>query len=219
MSDSIGDVEVKAFERHNPDSGTRDGDRRPSAGIGVDRSPGVRPVVKFILDFDGVVQARFADAEWPDTVTAMVPFVDDHGVDEPGYMIQWSPTVIRELDALRSEYDLALYYLTTWLRPGNALECFLDMIGGLTGGTRLQIPARPEHLYPRSRWKINEVHRLNMRVPGPVIWVDDLEVPNFGDEVTERELGFPSLTISPHTSTGLTAHHLEQIRAFCEKLR
>jgi hypothetical protein len=175
--------------------------------------------VKLVLDFDGVLQARFADDEWPDTRTELVAFVDDDGVPDPGYLIRWSPTLIRELDALRSEYDLSLYYLTTWLRPGNALECFLDTIGGLTGGTRLQMPAWAQARFRPSRWKIDEVQRLNTEVAGPVIWVDDLEVPYFGHEVAESALGFPSLTIGPSTALGLTREHLDQIREFCENLR
>jgi hypothetical protein len=175
--------------------------------------------VKLVLDFDGVLQADFADDEWPDTLTELVTFVDDDGRPDPGYLIRWSPTLIRELDALRSEYDLSLYYLTTWLRPGNALECFLDTTGGLTGGTRLRMPAWAQARYRPSRWKIDEVHRLNTEVAGPVIWVDDLEVPNFGHEVAESALGFPSLTIGPRTALGLTTEHLDQIREFCENLR
>jgi hypothetical protein len=175
--------------------------------------------VKLILDFDGVLQADYADDEWPDTRTELVSFVDDDGDPDPGYLIRWSPTLIRELDALRSEYGLSLYYLTTWLRPGNALECFLDTIGGLTGGTRLRMPARDKDHYRSERWKIDEVHRINTEIAGPVIWADDLEVRVFGHEVAESELGFPSLTLGPHTAFGLTPEHLGQIRTFCESLR
>jgi hypothetical protein len=174
--------------------------------------------VKLILDFDGVLQAEYAADEWPDTVTALVPFVGDDGLPDPGWLIHWSPNVIEELDALRSLYDLSLFYLTTWLRPGNAHESFLYTVGGLTGGTRLQMPRVTVDRYGRSRWKIDEVHRVNSEIAGPLIWVDDWEVPLFGQEVTEAEVGFPSLTIGPDTGIGLTRAHLDQIRAFCESL-
>jgi hypothetical protein len=174
--------------------------------------------VKLILDFDGVLQAEYAADEWPDATTAMVPFVNDDGIPDSGWLIHWSPTVIRELDTLCSQYDLSLFYLTTWLQPGDALESFLNTVGGLSRGTRLQMPRVTVDRYGHSRWKIDEVHRVNSEIAGPLIWVDDWEVPLFGREVTEAELGFPSLTIAPVTWVGLTRAHLDQIREFCKAL-
>ena len=169
---------------------------------------------RLFLDVDGVLNAESPASE--DVKTATVN--ENHGAAYVStYLITFSPTVVAGIEALRAEFGLELFWLSTWLSGEGMLDQLTAVLGGLRGGRRLAMPRRKLGGYLPQTWKRELLLADIAREPAPFIWVDDVEVPLHG-EFVHAAFETPSLVIAPNPAIGLTAEHLSAMRSFLEGL-
>lgn len=125
--------------------------------------------------------------------------------------VRVSPRLFEDLAGLPVDVRM----LTTWLELGS-VDSFLEQTGCpvLPGRQNLAIPTRDSDGMLPSDWKYVELVALLRADPRPVIWVDDDEVPVWGDQLRAQFPDIPMLLIAPRYEFGLTREHVEQMRAF-----
>ena len=170
---------------------------------------------RLYLDIDGVINA---DAPmWGDTVVVQV--TENYGA---GYKVRhkvtYSPILVAAIDSLRVEFDVELVILSTWLENA-AIFQMQKKLNAFRGSRWLNIPARGgrQQELP-DMWKVDQLIGDLGDDPGPFIWVDDDEVPEHRQFVSNMT-DLPSLLIAPNSAHGLTQQHLAAMQEFLAACR
>lgn len=160
-----------------------------------------RPV--WLLDVDGVLNATHPCPGGAPR-TAVV-----HG--EGRFTFRWDPRIVTRVRRLATSGRVDVRWSTTWVPWRAEVE---DALG---------LPELPTAfmLDPAADWQTVDARKVQAalhvveRERAPLIWTDDMVVPETG-ELRERleNAGPPTLLLRPREHRGLTAAHLELIETF-----
>lgn len=163
--------------------------------------------VDVYLDVDGVLNAVCKEPRpawgWPDCERVHVD----------GFLITYSPTMVRSINALAERAHVTMFWLTTWLH--DAVE--LASIIGLKAAQWPVLEPADYYVGPRSRewWKIEAIREHSLPRGNRVLWVDD-DIPYEPDALAWLH-SLPkgrAEAICPDPTEGLTVKHMCYIEAW-----
>lgn len=214
-----------------------------SAGGELLRAPEVMPTAPtaggelpyLILDIDGVLQAPHISFghKQKRTIEQDVPTEEVHPTLIPKRIgdarpyrkpfvrfrtpVQVSPCLFEELSAL----PVQVVMLTSWLENCSDVpflqqatphkEWFPDAL-------HLQFPGRASDGTLDWAWKWDLLQELLAGAPRPFIWVDDDEIPKYGQLTDETYSELSHLLIGPHKDIGITREDVAKMRTFLAEL-
>lgn len=164
---------------------------------------------RLYLDVDECLNADRPDPAWGGATHGDV-FVNHGGGYRSKFKFTWAPALIVALDALRTDFDVELVWLSSWCEDLLVTQKLAPMFDGLRDGRVLNY--RPDD--GSGLWKPEALLADQKHDPGPFIWVDDVEVDAHGAAVRDATVGTPCLLLAPKVGVGLTVNDVETIRAF-----
>lgn len=127
--------------------------------------------------------------------------------------VRVSPMLLADL----SELPVQIVMLTTWLENESS-RAFLAQATPdhewFPGAIHLEFPGRDADGMLDHAWKLALLRELLANDPRPFVWIDDDEVPLWGDAVDRDYPHLSHRMIAPSSDVGLTRDHLNSIRSF-----
>lgn len=131
--------------------------------------------------------------------------------------VRVSRALLEDLDSLA----LDVLMLTTWLEHDSVDSFFRQGPVPNFSYRTLQFPGRdvtdPLGAIP-AQWKVQQLRATMQIEPRPFIWIDDVEVPFWGEVIDEEFPEIPHLLIAPQEDIGLIRDDVEDIRDFLSAL-
>jgi hypothetical protein len=167
-------------------------------------------VLTVLLDIDGVIAPT---RPAPDSHEVSIEGSDRGTVER--YRIHYRPTVIAELEELRSSGLIEIVILSSWLDTPTMLDGLCDAIG-LTYDRKLIGPYVGGWGVVEQNWKRNRaIEDITGQPDRAYVWIDDEITPE--DKANIRAVNRKHTLIVPRERIGLTSAHLQRIRALASK--
>lgn len=151
--------------------------------------------IKLYLDVDGVINAWYANKEWPTMSEGTAH----------GYTIKWSPEMLEELKSLGME----LVWTTTWRQ--HAANELAELIG-YGAGIRYIDGQNKLSEYGSIGWKYRGVVNDQKWEPTPFVWIDD----EHHRSTTDWAKSMGGLAIQTHPDLGITPEEIARIKKYVE---
>ncbi|WIB65442.1 HAD domain-containing protein [Curtobacterium sp. MCBD17_040] len=169
------------------------------------------------LDVDDCLAADYAGRVWSgETVKLTVTQKLGGGFG----MVRHTTFSYALLDALNQvvqDFGVELVWHSSWCEDLLVARKLVPKFRGvLTGGRVTPYPCGEDG--ELGLWKRDALLRDQASDERPFVWVDDTEVPEYGDEVRTLTTPTPSLLIAPVPGLGLTPAHVELMREFYASL-
>jgi hypothetical protein len=164
-----------------------------------------RTLPVWLLDIDGVINCTKPD--WHQR-----PYSGVASAWGREWHMRWSPSLIREIFAIKAEGLAEVRWCTTWC--GNTQQ--FAKLWNLALSDSFPEPIPNSDVLDTKIRVACDVVRSEKRA---LIWTDD-HAPSHGLGLVElMSTDQPVLIIRPSERFGLTVDHIAQIRTFCEELR
>lgn len=164
---------------------------------------------RLYLDVDECLNANNPDPDWGEVARGDV-FINHGGGYRSKFKFVWAPALVVALDALRTEFDVELVWLSSWCEDLLVTRKLAPMFNGLRDGRVLNY----RDGVGSGLWKPESLLADQRGDKMPFIWVDDFEVPAYGDMVAEQTPNTPSLLLAPYVDVGLTPADTAAMRTF-----
>jgi hypothetical protein len=167
-------------------------------------------VLTVLLDIDGVIAPTRPS---PDSHDVTIEGTDRGTVER--YRIHYRPTVIAELEKLRTSGLIEIVILSTWLDTPTMLDELCGAIG-LTYDRKLTGPYVGGWGGIEQNWKRNRaIEDITGHPNHAYLWIDDEITPD--DKASIKALNRTHTLIVTRERIGLTSAHLQQIRVLAAR--